>query len=97
VTVAIVVPSGCLTVSYLLCYYLYTVRLGVMYYLRYYLYDTTLVCTPVTMVGMLGLMAGVPVVGAPRCFAGVVSKIPYSDVIYVGFSVVFDAPPTMFV
>jgi hypothetical protein len=90
VTVVIIVPLGCLTVSYLLCYYLYTVRLGVIYYLRYYLYDTTEVWKPVTTVGTCGPMVGMSVVGAfGRCAE--------SDVICVVCSFVVSAPPTMFV
>ena len=96
-TVAIVVPSGCLTVSYLLCYYLYMVRLGVMYYLRFYLYDTTEVCMLATTVGTFGPVVGMSIVGAFSCCAEVASNFPESDVTCVGCNFVVCAPPIMFV
>jgi hypothetical protein len=97
VTVAVVIPPGCLTVSYLLYYYWYKARLGLMYYLHCYWYDITEVCKPVTTVGTSGPVVGMAVVDAFMHFAEVASNFRESDVTCVDCNFVVYAPPIMFV
>lgn len=96
-TVAVVIPPGCLTVSYLFCYYWYKVRLGVMYYLRCNLYDIIGVYMPVTTVGTSGPVVGMAVVDAFMQFAEVASNFRESDVTCLDCNFVVYAPPIMFV
>ena len=96
-TVAVVIPPGCLTVSYLLYYYWYKVRLGLMYCVHCYLYDITEVCIPVTTVGTSGPVVGMAVVDAFMQFAEVASNFWESDVTCVDCNFVIYAPPIMFV
>jgi hypothetical protein len=97
VTVAVVIPPGCLTVSYLLYYYWYKSYLGVMYYVHCYWYDITEVCKPVTTVGTSGPVVGMTVVDAFVHFAEVASNFHESVVTCLDSDFVVYAPPNMFV
>ena len=95
-TVTVAIPSGCLTVSYLLCCYCYKLRLGVMYYVRYYyLYLIFEVCMLVTMLDTSEPMVGMAVVDVCRHVAEVASNFPRSDDTCEKCKFVVCAPPIM--